>query len=191
MKSMVFVLTLITLWAARPLQAQNTRPLQFGLGGGVTLIAGEDRDFYKDGFNLQGGASYEVPALNITTRLDVMYHRLAGRNVGDGSSEPDTLLIGDFNTIAGVLSASYHLLSSTHPLRPYVNFGLGLYRSEQDATLYGRAVSTTATDFGLAGGLGVSYAVRRARFFAESRVHNIFGDGGSARIYPITVGAMF
>ncbi len=193
MKSIAIWCTLTILWAAVPLQAQSTRPLKLGLGGGVTLIAGGDRDFYKDGFNVLGSASYDFPGLNIETRLDVMYHRLAGRNLSDQSdpSGPDTLLIGDFSTIAGALTASYYLSSVTRALRPYVNFGFGLYRSEQDVVHYDQPKSASATDFGLVGGFGVSFAVRRARLFAETRIHNIFGDGGSARFYPVTVGAMF
>ena len=32
---------------------------------------------------------------------------------------------------------------------------------------------------------------RSTRAFAEIAVHNVFGEGGSARLYPVTVGFTF
>ncbi len=193
MKSLSFPVALIGLLVASPLAAQSSAPIKLGLGGGLTAIAGEDRDFYKDGFNVQGMASYDLSSVPLTARLDVMYHRLGGRNLSDQSDPnlPDTLLIGSFSTVAAALTASYQLTSYARPVQPYVNFGLGLYRSEQNGTLYNQPATATSTDLGLVGGLGISFGTGGSRFFAEARVHNIFGDGGSGRIYPFTVGGMF
>ena len=169
-----------------PLVAQTSRPFQFGIGGGMTFVTGEDRDFYKDGFNVQGTVSVDVPSLQIAARFDLMYHRLAGKEAAVG----DSLVLGDFSVLAGALSAVY-AFSPGASVRPFVSGGFGVYRSEAEAVLYGNPVSGSATDFGIVGGFGLQFTAGRVRPYVEARVHNIFGDGGSEQLYPITVGVFF
>lgn len=169
-----------------PLAAQASRPLRFGVGGGMTFVTGEDRDVYKDGFNVQGTISLDIPSVQLAARFDLMYHRLSSKEQSFG----DSLVFGDFSVIAGALSAVY-AFSPGASVQPFVSGGFGLYRSEADAVLYGRPVSGSATDFGIVGGLGLQFTAGRVRPYVEARVHNIFGEGGSAQIYPVTVGLLF
>lgn len=177
----------VSLWG------QSSRPFELGIGGGITFVTGDDRDFYKDGFHLQGSVGLDIPVWGLAARLDVMYHKLPGKDVSDQTvpGAPDTLFVGDFSTIAGALSALYYLTAAETSVRPYINFGIGLYFSEQDAVKYEQPVSGSSTDFGLVGGLGLRFGLGPLSAFAEARIHNIFGDGGSAQIYPLTIGAMF
>jgi hypothetical protein len=77
------------------------------------------------------------------------------------------------------------------PPRPYVLFGPGLFRVEQEGVLYDQPVSGAQSRFGISAGGGVAFPVGPLAAFAEARVHNVFADGGSARLYPIVVGVQF
>jgi hypothetical protein len=73
--------------------------------------------------------------------------------------------------------------------RPYALAGVGIYNYE----LVGDDVPATAgdseTDFGLNGGLGVTYKLGRVGVFAEGRFHNVFATDDDLQYIPILVGA--
>ena len=188
----VSVVALLALSVAAPLGAQVPRPVQLGIGIGLTLLTGEDRDFFSDGFNAAGNVTVNIPAARIGLRAEVMYQALRGKDRGLGPpGGPDTLVLGDFNVVAGIASLVYHLSPPLSPARPYVLLGGGLFRTEADAVYYGTPVSGSSTDFGIAVGAGVRFRVGGVRLFAEGRLHSIFGEGESARVYPVTVGVVF
>lgn len=171
--------------AAPPLGGQVPRPVQIGLGAGLTLLTGEDRDFWNDGFHAQGTVTVNLPTLPIGLRAEVAYHRVGSKDRSTGSA--DTLVLGDLSVVAGIASVVYHFSPPASPVRPYVLVGAGLFRTEADAVLYGTSVSGSSTDFGMALGVGARFG----RLFAEGRLLNIFGDGDSAQLYPLTVGVVF
>lgn len=184
--------TMAVMTLTASLQAQAPRPFRLGLGGGVTLLSGEDRDFFRDGINLAGSVRIAVPALQIGVRLEAAYNGIGGRNKSTSQTGgPDTLRLGDFNVLAAMLSASYDLSRTPGPTRPYLLAGFGVFRTEAEALKYGQPVSGTTTDFGVTAGLGATFRLGGLGAFAEARLHNIFGDGGSARLYPLTFGLIF
>jgi len=73
-------------------------------------------------------------------------------------------------------------------LRPYLIAGVGIYNYK----LEGDDVPTGAegvTDFGLNGGLGLTYAIGRVGLFAEGRFHNVFATGSDLQYIPVIIGA--
>lgn len=188
----VLVLALVASAAVPLAHAQTPRPFRLGLAGGATFLGGEDRDFFHDGFHVAGSVRINVPAAQIGLRLEGAYSGIGGRNKSTQMTPggPDTLLLGDFNVLSGTISASYDLAPPS-PTRPYLLVGGGIFRTEAEAVKYGQPVSGTATDFGLTAGLGLNFHLGGMAAFAEARVHNIFGDGGSARLYPLSVGVVF
>ena len=174
------------------LTAQRTRPFTVGLGAGLTMLTGEDRDFFKDGLNFQGSVGIPLQRAGIDLRFDLGYHRVAGKDRFTAPPPSDSLKLGDFSILGLNASAQYYLSpASAAPVRAYLIAGVGLYRTEAKAVKYGQDVEGSSTDFGAAGGLGVTLRLGGLRAFAEGRIHNIFGDGGSASVYPITVGLLF
>ena len=170
------------------------RPYTFSVAGGTALVTGEDRDYYSPGFHLQGSVGVALPArYRLSLRADAMYERVPGR---DRSTQrypggPDTLLIGDLSVLSGTVSAVYHVGGLQRAVRPYVLLGPGLFRLEQEGVLYDQPVSGAESRFGVSAGGGVAFPVGPLAAFAEARVHNVFADGGSARLYPIVVGVQF
>ena len=131
-------------------------------------------------------------AADLTLRLDAAYLGVPGRNKSTQTvpGAPDTLLIGDLSVFAGTLSAQIES-SPSRAVRTYLTIGGGFYRLESKGVLYGQDVSASGTKAGVAGGVGVNFPVLGRRGFVEARVHNIFSDGTSARIYPLSVGILF
>jgi hypothetical protein len=187
------VLALLSAAAPRSAAAQGHRPFDLALSGGPTFLTGADRGFYKVGYHGQISALVPIHAAGFTLRADAIYLDVPGRDRSTQTvaGAPDTLLIGDLNVFGGALSAVVYPGSPSASVRPYLNVGGGLYRVESEGILYGQKVSGTETKFGVLGGVGVTFPVGRTRAFAEARVHNIFADGGSARIYPVSLGLIF
>ena len=194
MRILTIALALSGAFGIAALSAQTpVRPFTLGIAAGPTFVTGEDRDFYRTGFHAQGSIGVPLPGLSMALRADVMYHRVDGR---DRSTQtfpggPDTLLIGDLNLLGFTANALFYTGSPTSLVRPYVIAGVGPYRVENKAVLYGQHVSASATKLGVNGGIGISVNALVTRLFAEARVHNVFVEGGSARVYPLTVGFSF
>jgi hypothetical protein len=179
--------------AARPAAAQSSRPFGFGVSAGPTFLTGADRAFYNMGYNGQLSVLVPIPAAGFTLRADAVYLGVPGRNKSTQTypGGPDTLLVGDLSLFGGVVSAVISPSAGSRALQPYLNFGGGVYRVESEGVLYGQSVSGADTKFGVLGGVGVSFPLRKTRGFLEARVHNVFTDGGSSRVYPISVGLLF
>lgn len=182
----------VCLLTTATLSAQTKRPFTLGLGAGLTLLTGEDRDFFNDGLNLQGSVGVPFSKAGIDLRFDLGYHSVSGKDRFTAPPPSDSLQLGDFKIIGLNASAQYYLSPvPTAPVRAYVIAGIGMYRTEAKAVKYGQPVEGSSTNFGAAGGLGLTLRLGGMRPFVEGRIHNIFGDGGWASVYPITVGLLF
>lgn len=180
----------ILVFTAGTLAAQERRPTRFGVGAGMTLLTGEDRDFFKDGLNVHGSLAVPLRRAGLDLRFDLGYHRIGGKGRFTAPPPSDSLQLGDFNVIALTAGVQYYPSAGLRA-RGYLIGGLGLYRTEANAVHYGQDVQGSSTDFGVTGGVGLSLPLGRMRGFVEARLHNIFGEGSSAQMYPVTVGVMF
>jgi hypothetical protein len=74
-------------------------------------------------------------------------------------------------------------------LRPYVLAGIGLYNYKLEGDDVPAAAGDSESDFGVNGGLGLTYAIGRLGVFAEGRFHNVFATGSDLQYVPVMVGA--
>jgi hypothetical protein len=154
----------VLAWAA-PLSAQGVR---FGAAAGPTFILEEDggTDFHALGTVAFGGSA-DRP---LSFRVDGMYQ------LGD---EADIL--------DGTANAVYSFdVSEETRFRPYLIGGVGVYNINPDA-------GDSSTEFGINAGAGFNVPVGQGttRLFGEARFHNVFREGESLNLLPITLGIMF
>ncbi len=170
--------------AAAPMsQAQSTTssPVTFGISGGLTVPFGSLGDVNSSGFNLQGHAGLKPSSVPFGVRADLGLWTTAGKtipNVGEvtGVSYPSTT----WTTVN--VNAVYNFEGAKDAvLVPYVLGGVGMYNGTRGF----------GTKFGVNGGGGVTFKLSGFDAFAEARVHNIFTDGFSARMIPISFGVNF
>ncbi|MBA2459230.1 MAG: outer membrane beta-barrel protein [Gemmatimonadales bacterium] len=154
------------LASAAPMAAQ----VRFGAGGGPTFILedGGGTDFHAMGTLAFGGSAGRP----LSFRVDGMYQ------LGDAAN----LLIGTGNAVY-----SFDVSEETR-FRPYLIGGVGVYNVNPDSDL-----ADSSTEFGINAGAGFTVPIGQGttRLFGEARFHNIFTEGSSTNILPITVGVMF
>lgn len=159
--------------------AQTKSSARFGVSGGLTLPIGSLGDGFGTGFNIQGHASVTPSSFPLVLRGDVGLVTLSGKTVSSGGisgSNPSLTLF----TVNG--NAVYNFESAKDAtFVPYVIGGAGIYSGNRNF----------GTHFGINGGGGVTFKLAGFDAFVEGRFHNVFGDGGSARLIPISFGIMF
>ena len=74
-------------------------------------------------------------------------------------------------------------------LRPYLIAGVGIYNYRLEGDDVPLGLDESETDFGVNGGLGLTYALGRVGVFAEGRFHNVFTSESDLQYIPIVVGA--
>jgi len=160
-------LALAAMSSVAPLAAQGVR---FGVGGGPTFILedGGGTDFHLMGTAAFGGGA-DLP---VSFRVDGMYQ------LGDA-----------VDVLSGTGNAVYSFsVSEGTRFRPYLIGGLGIYNINPDSDL-----ADSETKFGINAGAGFTVPVGRGstRLFGEARFHNVFTEGESLNLLPLTVGIMF
>jgi opacity protein-like surface antigen len=171
---------LAVIAAAAPVaQAQQQSAVSYGFSGGLTLPIGTFGDFQGSGLNLQGHALYKPSSLSVALRGDLGLWTTSGQNNTfrgiTQKTEGTTFFTLNANAIynfEGAKDATFV---------PYVIGGAGLYNGNRNF----------GTKFGINGGGGVTFKLASFDAFAEARLHNVFGDGGSARLIPISFGITF
>jgi Outer membrane protein beta-barrel domain len=150
-----------------PVQAQGVR---FGAGAGPTfsLEEGGGTDFHVLG-TLAFGGSADRP---LGFRADGMWDFADGGN----------LIIGTGNVVYNFS------VSDETKFRPYLIGGAGVYYFSPDNDAF-----DSSTDFGINAGAGFTAPIGSGttKIFGEVRFHNIFTDGESTNIMPLTLGLMF
>lgn len=193
--AIIAVLGLLVTGARAASAQAASRPFTFELGGGASFLAGDDRAWFKDGYNAQAGVGIPTALPQLQLQGAVFYHAFGGKWKSDQVvvGAPDTLRLGDFSVLAATVGARWRMTNSTstEAFRPYATVGAGAYRITSEAELYGRRVSGSDTKFGATFGLGMDISLFANALFVEARVHNVFSDVGSARLYPITLGFRF
>ena len=166
--------------AAPVVQAQSKSGPQFGISGGLNLPLGDLGDGYGTGLNVQGHASYKPSSSGaFSLRGDAGLWTQSGKTVrvgGISGSNPSLTLF----TVNGNLVYNFEGAKDAIFV-PYVIGGAGIYTGNRNF----------GTHLGINAGGGVTFKLAGFDAFAEGRFHNIFGDGGSARIIPLSFGIMF
>ena len=164
---------------APSVQAQTTSAITYGASAGLTQPIGAVGDVQGTGVNVQGHATYAPDRLLFALRGDLGLFTTPGKTISrlPGAPKTDgvtwiTLNGNAVYTFSGAKDASFV---------PYVIGGAGLYNGSQG---YG-------TNFGINAGGGVNFKVASINAFAEARVHNVFGNGGSSRLIPLSLGVQF
>ncbi len=176
----------------------NTRPLQFGIGGGAIIPRTNAR--YQDVMAGAVGQAYlllrlapGLPALRIGA--DFARMKFGEASAGAASSESP---IGSTRTqLGGIASLRFDLLPG--PVRPYILAGVGAFNIRDalnaDGNLSAETLSTTKIGFD--GGAGLSFRMGRINGFIESRIQNVYTkqqgliDTKSIQSFPVTFGLIF
>jgi hypothetical protein len=159
----------------------STSPVTFGFSGGLTIPFGSLGDINGAGLNLQAHAGIKPSSIPFGLRGDLGLFTTAGKtlpNVGNvaGNSYPSTTW-----TTANVNAVYNFEGAKDATFVPYVLGGVGLYNGTRGF----------GSKFGVNGGGGLTFKLSGFDAFAEARVHNIFTDGFSARMIPISFGINF
>jgi hypothetical protein len=144
-----------------------------GIGGGPSMAVGGLDDFGA-GWHAQGSLSIGLPLLPFGLRGDLLYQQLPRSGDGD-----------NYRQIAGVANATLDVLPiPLMPVRPYIIGGLGLFNHDGHPEGDG-------TDLGVNLGAGVRVSLLGFGGFLEAKYQNVFTDGASHGIVPITLGITF
>jgi hypothetical protein len=178
-KILVGAVMFAALVAAAPTagaQVQRDGDLIFGFSGGLTLPVGSLGDVQGSGFNLQGHATLKPGSTPFALRGDLGLWTTGGKSFNRLGVTGDTKGVTWFT---GNVNALYNFQGSKDDtFVPYVIGGVGLYNGSQGF----------GTKAGINAGGGVTFKLSGFDAFAEGRFHNIFTDGSSSRIIPLSFG---
>jgi hypothetical protein len=158
------------LAAALPLQAQGWKQVEFSLGGGVGVPAGNFNDGFKVGWHGVGAVSYTLPNTPIAFQIDGGFGRfndeLAAVNLKD-------------NILFGTGSLVYRIKpSEATSFVPYLVGGGGVYNI--DPTGRDAAGLDSRTKFGFNVGVGLTMDAGAVNLFVESRFHDVLDGMGTS-----------
>jgi hypothetical protein len=183
---------------AQATTASPAKPMSFGISAGLSLPNGDASDAWDTGFHVNGLADYRLSSLPLSIRGELGWQSLSGKSASfsDGTTSFSAKLANP-NMITLTGNLLYHFpVAATTTVRPYLIGGLGMYNYKAggsfSSTDFGSGSATERrTKFGLNGGIGTTFQLGTMSTFAEARFHNVFEEGGSIRMIPISFGIMF
>jgi opacity protein-like surface antigen len=177
-----------------------TRPVSFGVSGGLSIPTGDAGDVFASGFNVDALVELQPrPASPLAFRLEAGYQRFELKDeVRDLFEEFGGDIDVNARIFSGVANVLYKFPGTT--VRPYVLGGVGVFNFGGSATISGfeefeeeldaeESGSTTAFGYNVGGGLEVPLSGLTA--FGEVRFQQIRIDGSGFNIVPIKVGIRF
>jgi hypothetical protein len=153
-------------------------PVQFGLGGGVTIPSGSTSDGLKTGWHGMALVQFKPAASPVGFQIDGAYQQLGFEN-GGGKEQ---ILDGTGNIVY-----SFQVSPETR-FRPYLIGGVGVYNLKLKPDV---GPSPSDTKFGLNAGAGFNVQASGVGLFVEGRFHNVFVEGSDLHFIPITAGVRF
>lgn len=163
----------VAIAAAAPAQAQ--RRTSVGFAAGASVPVGDLGDATSTGFHVLGTLLVSGTATTpVGVRIDGMYNSLSGKSQG-----PD---LNIWSVNGNLVYAFPGGLTAT----PYLIAGAGWYNSKAD-----ESGAESSNDIGINAGIGARFALSGFSTFVEVRFHNIFTEGNSAQIIPLTFGILF
>jgi hypothetical protein len=180
--------------AAQMEHGAAARSFHVGLGGGVSVPAGDLDQALKSGFNGQGFVSWQPMGMPFGVRAKFGYEHFDMKPV-----TPGTPAEGTGQILSGL--AGLTLGFPIGPIRPYLTAGLGAFHMNADAPS-GSPEPKAQTDFGIDGGAGLEVRLGPLSAYVEGRLANVFTDKGlnpslsmsegfAAQTIPITFGLVY
>jgi outer membrane protein with beta-barrel domain len=158
--------------------ASAQTPVQFGLGGGVSIPTGTTSNGLKTGWNGLALVQFKPASSPVGFQIDGSYNQLGF----DGGGGKDRI-------IAGTADAVYEFATSAQSqFHPYLIGGGGVYNVKAEPD-FGASVSDTK--FGINVGAGFNFRSSGVGFFVEGRFHDIMVPGSDLHYIPITAGVRF
>jgi opacity protein-like surface antigen len=158
------------LAVALPLQAQGSKQVEFSLGGGVGVPAGDFDDGFKVGWHGLAAVSYTLPNAPFAFQVDGAFSRF--NDEAPGVNLKNNIIYGTGNVLYQIK------VSEAARFLPYLIAGGGVYNI--DPTGSGAAGLDSRTKFGLNVGAGVAIDAGRVNLFVESRFHDVFDGTGTS-----------
>lgn len=156
----------------------STRPVSFGIAGGLSVPTGDAGDVFDAGYLVGGLLEFSRPASPLAFRAEVDYQRFSIKEsvaVGNPS---------DARLISGVANVLYKFPGMM--ARPYVLGGVGLFNV--GATTEG---SDSSNEFGFNLGAGLELPLSGITVFGDVRYQSIQTEGSATNLIPIRVGLRF
>ncbi|MFN0149694.1 MAG: outer membrane beta-barrel protein [bacterium] len=184
--------------SAQPMGLESTRPVSFGIGGGVSVPTSDAGEAFKNGWNGQGFVRLNLRSLPFSPRADFTFQKFDFDDVviaTPGLPGPELIAGGGTGQLfAGIADVQYFLLNSGS-IRPYIVAGVGAYnfKTESDSV---NVESSSTTDFGVNGGAGIILRLGAISAYIEGRVDNVYTDAGAItadqiKVVPVTFGLVF
>jgi len=158
--------------------ASAQMPVQFGLGGGVSIPSGSSSNGLKTGWHGMGLIQFKPAASPVGFQIDGAFQQL-GFEGGGGKRQ---IIDGTGNIVY-----EFQVAPETR-FRPYLIGGGGVYNVKDKQDIGG---SDSFTKFGINAGAGFNIQASGVGLFVEGRFHNVFVPGSDFHFIPITAGLRF
>jgi outer membrane protein with beta-barrel domain len=158
--------------------ASAQMPVQFGLGGGVTVPSGSTSNGLKTGWHGMALVQFKPATSPVGFQIDGAYQQLGF----DGGGGKEQVIDGTGNIVYAFQ------VSPETKFRPYLIGGVGAYNIKDKFDVGG---SQSDTKFGLNAGAGFNIQASGVGLFLEGRFHNVFVQGSDRHYIPITAGVRF
>jgi opacity protein-like surface antigen len=179
-KTILGVAAVLAMSGALATSASAQAPVAFGVKLGATVPLGDLSDGFSTGWHGGVVLGFMPAMVPFGVRLEGDYHKFA--------SEDDDL-DADLTIMDVILNGVWGFAMPGSPMQPYAIGGIGFYNSKMDGDDVIDDESTT--DFGVNVGGGVRFALSGFSAFVEARWHNIFTEGNSTNMVPISFGITF
>lgn len=168
-------------------QAQGSKPVSFGVMGGLSLPMGSLGDLYDSGYNLTGSVYLKPQSGRYSFRGDVGYDRFEAKG-GSNLAGLNFSILSFAGNVVLPLGAS----GGDGSIQPYVLGGGGIYRGTTSADAELGGGSSSDSNVGITVGGGVEFKLAGFSTFAEAKFTNVFGDASfTPRYIPLTFGVRF
>jgi Outer membrane protein beta-barrel domain len=169
------------------LSAQTSKPVSFGVSGGLSVPTGELGDFAESGFVVAGHVFLKPASFkSVRFRGDVSFDKW---NVKDGDFAG---LDVEARSLGFVANAIYDFpTANTSSVRPYILGGIGMFNSKASVSAGSVSASESTTDFGLQAGGGLEFKLSGFSTFLEAKFVNVFTEDSSTTFIPISFGIRF
>jgi hypothetical protein len=152
------------------------KPFSFGVTGGASMPTGDFGDAASTGYNVGALLELKPIASPVSLRFEGTYQSFDAKAF-DGTAR----------IVAGLANAALRLPVGTL-VHPYIIGGAGMYNVGGKA---GGQSLESQNKIGINGGVGFELPLTGISTFVEARYHNVFTEGSSTTLFPVTVGLRF